>query len=71
MLYFKNWSAYKNSPSSSLKIIKRETNISNSLAICVTFGKKRALFMKSHSMKLGALLESSPFICQPGKFTTR
>lgn len=59
ILCFKNWSAYKNSPTSSLKIIKERKTPSNSLAICVTPRKKRVLFMKSYSMRLDALLASS------------
>lgn len=48
---------------------KRKTS-SNSWAICATSGKKIVVFMKSYSMRLDALFESS-FICQPGKCTTR
>lgn len=50
MLYLKNWSAYKNSLILSPQIIKERKMSSNSLAICVTSGKKIVLFMKSYSV---------------------
>lgn len=54
-----------------LKIIKERKTSSNSLAICVISGKRRVLFMKSYSMRLDALFETSLSVCQLGKYTTR
>lgn len=61
MLYFKNWSTYKNYPLSS-KLIKEKKTSSNSLALCATSGKKIVLFVKPYSVRLDALFEPSLFM---------